>query len=279
MKFKHLTPPLYSEILSHEILRMDLNETKATCDQCLRARPPTPLKDRYQNHLKCCTYYPLVPNFAVGAILADSTGRYDYAQKVIRKIIQKRQYSLPIGLLPPVAYQLEFRNRKDGEFGQKEDWLCPYFHQEKNQCSMWAYRGAVCTSYYCKSSYGKKGQKYWSQMSDYLTYVEMALLEESLIRLDFSPRQISDCFRYVNCDTGTSHEKKSWSMPKKTAQVFWRDYDADQEGFFIKCFKIVSSFDRSDFKEMMGEQGLEIQNQLLAVYKTLTPESMSKENR
>lgn len=110
-------------------------------------------------------------------------------------------------------------------------------------------------------------------MSDYLTYVEMALMEEALIRLDFSPRQISACFTYLNCDTGTKEEKKSWSMPEKTAKVFWRDYDSDQEGFFIKCFKIVSTFDRSDFKEMMGEQGLDIQNQLLAIYKTLNSPS------
>ncbi len=273
MKFKHLTPPLYHDLLHSDILRMNPQETKATCDSCIMARSPVALKKRYQDHLKCCTYYPLVPNFAVGALLSDSTGRYQHAQKVIREIIKKRQYSLPIGLLPPVAYQLEFKNRKDGDFGQKESWLCPYFHKEKNQCSIWAYRGAVCTSFYCKSSHGKKGQKYWSQMSDYLTYVEMALMEEALIRLDFSPRQISTCFTYLNCDTGTKAEKKSWSMPEKTAKVFWRDYDSDQEGFFIKCFKIVSTFDRSDFKEMMGEQGLDIQNQLLAIYQTLNSPS------
>ncbi len=274
MKLKHITPSLYSDILSQEVLRLDVTEAKATCDQCLKARAPTPLKERYQNHLKCCTYYPFVPNFAVGAILSDTTGRYEHAQKIIRELIQKRQYSLPIGLLTPVAYQLEFKNRKDGEFGQKEDWLCPYFHKEKNQCSIWAYRGTVCTTFYCKSSYGKKGQKYWSQMSDYLTYVEMALMEESLIRLDFSPRQISACLEFLNRDYGNAEEKKSWSMSAKNAKVFWRDYDSDQEGFFIKCFKIVKTFDRSEFKEMMGEQGLDIQNQLLAAYLPLMKDSI-----
>ncbi len=269
MKFKHLTPPLYSDILSQEILRMDVTETKATCDECLMARSPTVLKNRYENNLKCCTYYPLVPNFAVGAILSDSTGRYQHAQKIIREMIQKRQYALPIGLLTPVAYQLEFKKRKDGDFGNKNEWLCPYFHQEKNQCSIWAYRGAVCTSFYCKSSYGKKGQKYWSQMSDYLTYVEMALMEESLIRLDFSPRQISACLEYLNRDKGTKLEQKSWSMAEKIAKGHWQDYYPEQERFFIKCFEIVSSFDRNDFKEMMGEQGLDIQNQLLSAYEKL----------
>ena len=269
MKFKYLTPPLYSEVLSNEILRMDINETKATCDTCLKARSPTPVKDRYQDHLKCCTYYPLVPNFAVGAVLADKTGRYLHAQEVIREMLKKRQYALPIGILPPVAYQLEFKARKDGDFGNQESWLCPYFHKEKNQCSIWAYRGAVCTSYYCKSSHGKLGQDYWSRMSDYLTYVEMALMEEALIRLDFSPRQISDCFVYLNRDEGTVAEKKSWSMPEKVAKRFWQDYDIDQEGFYVKCFEIVSGFNRKDFKEMMGRQGLDLQNDLLAVYEKI----------
>jgi hypothetical protein len=269
MKFKYLTAPLYAGLLPSEVLRMDITETKATCESCLMARAPTALKERYENHLKCCTYYPLVPNFAVGAVLADTGGRYSHAQKVIRDLIQKRQYALPIGLLAPVRYQLEFKKRQKGEFGRIEEWLCPYFHKEKNQCSMWAYRGAVCTSFYCQSSFGRRGQKYWSQISDYLTYVEMALLEEALIRLDFSPRQISESLHYLNREDGTAQEKKSWVLPEKVARRFWRDYYSDQEGFFIKCFDIVSGFDKRAFKEMMGEQGQQIQNQLLSVYENL----------
>jgi hypothetical protein len=263
MKIKYISAPVYKNLLPSAILELNPDEQKATCDRCLMARPPTAVKDRYQDHLKCCTYYPFLPNFAVGAILKDPKGIYKKGQETIRKIIKKRQYSLPIGLVAPVKYQLEFKDRKKGDFGNQESWLCPYYDRQKNQCSIWAYRGAVCTSFYCRSSYGKKGLNFWHQMSDYLTYVEMALMEEALIRLDFSPRQISEELVYLNGEEGTLAEKKSWSLPEKKARYYWRDYFEDQEGFFIKCFDLVESFDRKAFREMMGEQGFKLETMIL----------------
>ncbi len=264
MKFKYITAPVYKSLLPSPILEMELVETKATCDNCLMSKSSISKAKRYREDLKCCTFYPFLPNFAVGAVLSEP--RLKKARSAIEKIILERRYSLPIGLVPPVRYQMAFRKRKAGDFGNREEWLCPYFDKSGSQCSIWNYRGAVCTSFYCRSSYGAKGKKFWGGVSDYLTYVEMALMEESLIRLDFSPRQIGDCLMYLNREKASPSEMKTWSLPESVARRHWRDYFDDQVGFFIKCYELARGFDRKAFKEMMGEQGHKLEAQLLSRY-------------
>lgn len=264
MKFKYLTAPVYKNILPTSILDMDVTETKATCDSCLMSKSPVPAAKRYQENLKCCTFYPFLPNYAVGAILSEPNLKK--GREVVENIIRDRRYSLPIGLVPPLPYQMEFRKRKPGDFGNIKEWLCPYFNKSENQCSIWNYRGAVCTSFYCKSSYGRAGKSLWAGVSDYLTYVEMALMEETLIRLDFSPRQIGHCLMYVNREKASKAELKMWSLPEETARLHWRDYYKDQLGFFIKCYELAKGFDKKAFKEMMGEQGEKLESALLLKY-------------
>jgi hypothetical protein len=267
MKFKYLTAPVYKNLFSSEILDMEPQETKATCHSCLMSKTVIPKAKRYREDLKCCTFYPFLPNYAVGAVLSDP--KLAKGREVIENIIKENKYSLPIGLVPPVKYQMTFRKRKPGDFGNIETWLCPYFDKTGNQCSIWSYRGAVCTSFYCKSSFGQKGKKFWAGVSDYLTYVEMGLMEEALIRLDFSPRQIGDCLMYLNRDKAGKEELKTWSLPEKTARVHWRDYYENQTGFFIKCYELVKGFDKNEFKEMMGEQGKKLESQMLVRYGNL----------
>jgi Fe-S-cluster containining protein len=267
MKFKYITAPLYKNLLPAKVLEMDVSEGKADCESCTMSKSPVPTAKRYREDLKCCTFYPFIPNYAVGAILTEE--KFKKGAEIMREIIRSQTYSLPIGLVPPVKYQLEFKKRKDGDFGNIEDWLCPYFDRDKEQCTIWSYRGSVCTSFYCKSSYGLRGKKFWNDVSNYLSYVEMALLEEALIRLDFSPRQISDMLGFLNREEGTAAEKKEWNLPLKTAKLHWRDRLGEQEQFFIKCYEIVKGFDRKDFREMLGQTGEELEVQLLRQHRKI----------
>lgn len=255
-------PHLYSQLFPDELLNLNLEETKATCDQCAMTRSRTRGEISYQEHLKCCTFYPFMPNYLIGAGLSDSSLTPSLGGD-LRAMISKRRFSLPIGFVAPIRYQLEFNQRKPHEFGQREDWLCPYFDRAQKNCRIWKYRSAVCTSFYCKSSYGQKGMKFWFDLSEYLTYVEMALLEEALIRLDFSPRQISDQLGYLNRKTSTVAEARSWVIPEKVARDLWNGYFDEQEVFFKRTLEIVSQFTRRDFNEALGDLGEKIMNQVL----------------
>lgn len=259
-KIKHYLPSLYSHILPKEILDFSIHETKTNCNDCTMSHKNTK-NLTYNPNLKCCTYYPYLPNFLVGAILSDNST--PQAQNLIRNIIKKRKYALPIGLVPPIKYQLIFNKRKKHDFGNDPNLLCPYFNKTTNNCQIWKYRDSVCSTFFCFSDKGKKGILFWEKMNDYLTYVEMALMEEALVLLDFSPRQMSDLISYLNRETGTAYERNRWNLPQNKAKELWNGYFDDQELFFKKCFQIVNNMSKKDFNTAMGLQGEKIKDSLL----------------
>jgi hypothetical protein len=263
MKVRDLLPDEYLSLFETEFTQFQIHETKATCDLCAKAKPQYKKADDYLPHLKCCTFQPFLPNYAVGAILSQTSENYQEAQKVIRSKIKNREYALPIGILPSVKYQVEFMKNKKKIFGRDEDFLCSYYNKKNNSCGIWKYRGSVCTSFYCMSSYGQKGQKFWGQVRNFMSYTEMLLMEEALVHLDFSPREVSKQVGYLDRHEGTASELKTHRMDKSAFQGHWKDRVQDPEGFYIKTYEFVKAFSRKDYLESLGETGQKIQSQLL----------------
>lgn len=259
MKLRYQLPPVYQALLPREILDFAPEETKATCDTCAMSKPRHRGKIHYREDLKCCTFHPFLPNYMVGALLKEDEGA---GQKVLRSKIEKREYALPIGMTAPVNFQVPFNHRTEMEFGNREDWLCPYYDKEKQNCGVWRHRGVVCTTFFCKSSFGKVGLQFWEKLNSYLWYVELALLEEALVMLDFSPRQIIDLLDYHNRFEGTPEEMKSSFISEKKARDLWNGYYNDQEGFYKKAHDIVMKIDKKSFHEMIGEQGQSLEEDL-----------------
>lgn len=253
---RHLITPIYHRLFDREILDFELKETKATCDNCAMA------PKEYRADLKCCTFEPFIPNYLVGAAF-ESASTAPAALKVIKDKIKKRSLALPIGLSAPVRFQIEFNHREDGEFGNREDWLCPYYSKETQNCGIWKHRGAVCTSYYCKSDAGSKGLKFWKALENYIHYTEMALMEESLVMLDFSPRQVNACLEYLNRIEGKGWEIKQDAMPAKLSKQLWNGYDDDPESFYRKTYQRVMNLNKGDFRELLGDMGFDLEQQLL----------------
>ena len=262
LKLKYILPAIYQNFLSDKVLSLDSAETKATCDNCLRSRDKR-FAYTYKPDLKCCTFHPYLPNYAIGGLLSENSG-YEGGvgrHKLIEKI-NKREFVFPIGALAPFDYQFLFLSKDEEQFGNDENLLCPYFDKNKNRCSIWQYRGVVCTSFYCRSDYGQDGLKFWAVLSDYLSYVEMALAEECLVQLDFSPRDLSDQLQYLNKREFEPNEIEMKDLSVEADKKIWNGY-TDKIEFYKKCFKIVSQIDRKQFKEILGNQGLELEKEVV----------------
>lgn len=256
LPFESLLPRFYTQILPEEILKLPIQESVATCHDCVEV-------PKYQPDLKCCTFHPFLPNYLVGQILEDQKSAPSFVTEVLQHKISKQEYVLPLGAVAPVKYQVEFNKYREAQFGQDPDWLCPYYDKKKSMCGIWRNRGSVCTTFYCHSSQGDEGKEFWRVALDYLSYVEMALAEEALVHLDFSPRQISDQLEYLNRHRGTRQELRSNSLEMKKAKALWNGYFDDQEVFYIKSLEIVKGFDKNQLAETMGELGVGITQQLL----------------
>lgn len=259
MQIKNIVPSLYQNFIATKVLNINASETKATCQNCLRSRDKR-YSFSYKKDLKCCTFHPYLPNYAVGALLsqaAKSSGILKIEEK-----IKNREFCLPIGIMAPFDYQLSFLAKEENDFGNRKDLLCPYFHQEENQCSIWEYRGVVCTSYYCRSDYGQNGLKFWAVFNDYLSYIEMALAEECLVQLDFSPRDLSDQLLYLNKREFNAAEQSQKSLSSQVDIKLWNGYD-DKIEFYKKCFTIIKKLNRTQFKEILGLPGLDLENEVV----------------
>lgn len=261
MKLKYQVPDFYNHLLPRDLLHFTPQETKATCNNCAMAPGNHKGPKFYQPDLKCCTFEPFIPNFLVGATFLDPKATKAHA--ILRDKIHKRRYSLPVGMVASVRYQIEFNQNKEEIFGQDSDYLCAYYDRGTELCTLWRHRGVVCTTFYCKSSYGKKGLQFWNDLSDYLALFEMALMEESLVMLDFSPRQVSKLVSYLNRQEGTQAELRSWCLPEGKAKELWNGYYEEQETFFKKAFQIAANLDRKAIKELMGEHGRQLETKVL----------------
>lgn len=262
-KLKTIIPDFYSRLLPKEVLHFDVTEKKATCHQCIMSRPQFRGKYPYRSELKCCTFYPFFPNYLVGATLSDSS--LESAHQVIREKIKSREFALPIGLVAPLGYQYQFQNRKPEDFGQREDLLCPFYDQSLQSCMQWMNRGVVCTSFYCKSDTGKTGLQFWHQLSDYLANVEMALMEEALVYLDFSPRRVNEMTDFLNRQEFNKRETRQWKITEEKFQYFWNAYK-DPIEFYKKSYQIVTEFDRKHLKEVLGQVEVELLEKLCQAY-------------
>lgn len=261
---------IYQDLISPKILELKLSEKRATCDKCLMTQACIRKSDRYKADLKCCTYWPFLPNFIVGEILQDLASP---GSKIILDWVDtNKDFLLPIGILPDLSYQRKFNHREKGDFGNRLDFLCPYFDKIDNNCSIWRQRGSVCTSFYCRSNYGLVGKSFWNKFSNYMSYLEMALMEEALIRQDYSPRKISDNLAYFN------YKAHCGKIPFDKLNELW-DRKMTKEGiieFYKKSYEIVQQFTPEYMLEVLGDLGLELQNKILLQYNRL---SKIKQNR
>ena len=258
LKLEYIVPKIYKGLVSSKVLGLDATETKATCDNCLRSRDKR-FAYTYKPDLKCCTFHPYIPNFAVGALL---TLEETVGISKLKYKIDQREFAFPVGVMAPFDYQFSFLSKDEDAFGNDKNLLCPYYDSLKNKCSIWQYRGVVCTSFYCRSDYGQDGLKFWAVLSDYLSYVEMALAEECLVQLDFSPRDLSNQLVYLNKREFDLEETEQKCLSVSTDKELWNGY-ADKYDFYKKCYSIVQKIDRNQFKEIMGEQGLGLEKEVI----------------
>ena len=155
--YRHLLP----EFLNHQIPE----ETKATCSSCAMCESncqtsTVPYSNAaansaadgprfFSSDTKCCTYHPNLPNFLVGAILAQcilpgtNNSAHEGQLRIGKKIVEKIGVT-PYGINAPAKYNFLYQNSRDF-FGRSKGMLCPYYiDQEGGLCSIWAHRDAVC---------------------------------------------------------------------------------------------------------------------------------------
>lgn len=254
MKLKYQLPELYQGLVESELLNFSVTETKANCGDCSMSRENRGPRAKvvYDKELKCCTFDPFLPNYLVGALLSDERTTKSGVQSLEKKMLLKEE-TLPIGLRPSTDFQRQFLRKKENDFGNREEWLCPYFDHQNQNCGIWRNRGNVCTSFYCFSNAGQTGIRFWTELGNYLHLVESTLMEEALVHLDFSPRQLSEMLIYISPSDHLKARKVPLIGDKDWVRI-WNHYP-DPTEFYIKTYQFVKNLKAKDLREALGETG------------------------
>lgn len=261
MRLDQVGSPNLSNYLLQVFGSLDVTEKKATCDDCYCSKASRGDLPYYDKNLKCCTFQPFLPNYVVGNLLSDPSVT-ESIKNNLRKKIQLREYALPMGIFVPVAYQVKFNSREPEDFGNRTDFLCPYFDHNKKNCGIWKNRGSVCASYYCVSDFGPSGLKFWEILGDFLHVCEMVLAQDCVVSMGLSPDGIDSQLEYINCETGTTEELSSNSMSEALFKTYWTEWDGNIEDYYLNCSKYVNQLGFKDMKELLGEETLELELQL-----------------
>lgn len=244
MSFK-LYPQGYDHWLADR-LTTHIQEFAATCNNCAMVKPEGITRDQgpFLNHLKCCTYFPFIPNFSLGSLTTTDLNK-----------VCERGLFLPIGLYPSTIEQEKIKTIGYDGFGKNEKLLCPFFDKQQNQCSIWSSRPGVCTSYFCKSDRGQKGLDFWKNVESYLNHFEWQLAKAIIEKMDLDENTLSYCQAALSTDTD-SDERPFF------IDAAWGTWIDKQHEFYQKARQIAFNFSTNDLDHILETDYLNLEKQI-----------------
>lgn len=201
-------------------------ERTANCDPCFRAAI-----GECRDDCRCCTYFPQLPNYALGLALNDATAR-----PVVRQLISAG-HVLPQGLLPSPQMLLRAveSNAKDG-FGRQRELICPFFGPT-GKCGIHAFRNAICATYFCENDHGEVGETYWNTLRALVGQIETVLAQWAMDRMGLASSEVLARMDALSPEINTSSEGQAWSPVARKA--LWGDWFGREEAFLEGCADLV----------------------------------------
>lgn len=240
-----LFPAAYAPWLTDR-LKGSRIETLATCNQCAMVKPHGVTRDKgpFLNHLKCCTYFPYLPNFSLGALTLEKMN-----------LALPRGLLLPVGLFPSQSEQNLIDEIGLEGFGRRSELLCPFFDTGANQCSIWENRPGVCNSYFCKSDEGKKGLNFWKEVESYLNHFEWKLACEVFYQMGFTENELAYCQGAMS--TETEEDEREYFI-----QAAWGKWFSKKHEFYQETRKLALEITPEKVGQLLEDEFLSLEKKI-----------------
>jgi len=172
----HTVPGYWQFLLPKEALAFRLpKERRATCDNCPMAC--------FQGHdplYRCCAYHPQVPNYLLGLAAVDPSVEHLLGQ------MDRQGFLLPEGFLRSPGQWIDYlADLHANRFDETTLVKCPMLEVPSGMCRIYAFRNAVCSTFFCYNDHGDTGDAFWMAMEEMISYAELALGQWALARCGF----------------------------------------------------------------------------------------------
>lgn len=254
---KEMIPKIYNDLLGNIGERTVSYESFATCGDCAM-KCATKASQPFNQDLKCCTFFPKLPNYLVGSIIsAEGT---NIGKTRILGLIERKTGVDPSGLFPPKKYQFLYSGGL-GSFGNSRSLVCPYFDLTSKSCSIWDNRDSVCSTWFCKHVSGDAGKLFWDKFRDYLGYQEWMLSSYAATNLGL-PRGTFNQF-IKNTDLWlTARDMDDLPPTDEEYLQAWGVWAGRELEFFTQAYEIICKLSSSSMKQILGQLGVEYENEL-----------------
>ena len=228
-------------------------ERRATCHDCVmcgdRAESEGVAPElRFDAEVKCCSFYPRLPNYLVGAILDDPTTDARFGLAVIRRRVRAREAATPLGLfVSPAEARRYDQMRGAGAFGRVRDVRCPFLTDE-TRCGIWQNRNGVCATYFCRHDDRAQGHRLWESVLALVNRIERALARWCVIELA-DARALDELFdaegegrRLERFELHGAVTDEGVIAPSLAARL-WGEWLGREEDFYRACAAKVDPLD------------------------------------
>ena len=240
-----MLPPLYDGWMKELLAAPIATEKRANCSDCVMM-PGKGSTLTFDPAMKCCTYYPELPNYTVGAIISDPDS---YARIEMQRRFQSAVGLTPMGMARPPVVAVLLSQSKDGDaFGRAVSLKCP-FQTPDLRCGMWAYRETTCFFYHCRFDRGKKGAALWHTLRAMFASIEKQLSLWCVLELDPGDEAIE---ALTKKPPPLGQHDLDGTIDKGPLKAMWGTWLGREAEFYTECWKKVSSLTWKDVMAICG---------------------------
>ena len=257
-------PELYRPLFPEFFRRSVPEEVKATCASCAMCEsscqnpvaPVDGVSRFFRPDTKCCTYHPRLPNYLVGALLEDPDPALAEGRRRIEEKLAARVGVTPQWVNPPAKYTLMYESAKRA-FGRSTSLLCPYYERTQGSCTIWRYREAVCSTFFCKYVAGADGRKLWMTLKTYLSLVEIQLSRYAVLKL--APEYLHARRDRPEASSGTlltAEDLDERGMPEEAYRQLWGEWVGREAQLYRESYALVRGLGAADLERLLGLDGV-----------------------
>ncbi|ATB46705.1 hypothetical protein [Corallococcus macrosporus] len=255
-------PLLYRDLLPG-FFRQDVpEERKATCANCAMCQDTAQgtvasvdgVDRMFRPDTKCCTYSPRLPNYLVGALLSDDRPELAEGRRRMEEKVASRVGVTPQWVKPPAKFHFLYKNGHQF-FGRAASLRCGYFSMDSGGCTIWPYREAVCSTFFCKYVAGADGRKFWMSLKTYLTLAEIQLSRWTALQL--LPEYVLSGKDRAETQPGplTVEDLDDTAPPAKAYAALWKGYEGLELDYYRECYRLVKSLPPDGLEKLLGLDG------------------------
>ncbi|HIJ95710.1 MAG TPA: hypothetical protein HPP94_08235 [Desulfuromonadales bacterium] len=263
-------PVIYSHFLPLFFSNLIPVETSATCMDCVmlaKAESQSNSPKFFSAETKCCTHYPELPNYLVGALLGDADHGHETGRRRVRDKIAARTSITPLGVLRPKKYNLLIKNTAHEYFGRSITLRCPFYEHTSGSCTIAPHWDAVCSTWFCKHDAGEDGKKFWRTLRKYLENLEKILTRYALLKVGANPLVAG-----LSIDEAVPLSIQELDELPPLPDLYdrvWGEWVGREEEFYRECYSQISQLRQEDFANLEGIEQKILLKELEKAYEQL----------